>query len=75
MNDPFLPDKPSLNQISSFITLLEGKENYKDYKNLNISDFERMTFKQYKYLLYLILDKQPVKAKEILNQILKRLDK
>lgn len=75
MNDPFLPDKPSLNQISSFITLLEGKENYKDYKNLNISDFNTMTFKQYKYLLYLILDKQPVKAKEILNQILKRLDK
>ena len=75
MNDPFLPDKPSLNQISSFITLLEGKENYQDYKKLNISDFERMTFKQYKYLLYLILDKQPVKAKEILNQILKRFDK
>ena len=75
MNVYFYQTSSNPKSLDSFITLLEGKENYQDYKKLNISDFERMTFKQYKYLLYLILDKQPVKAKEILNQILKRLDK
>ena len=70
MNEPFIPDKPSLNQISSFIKILEDKENYKDYKDLNIKDFNRMTYKQYKYLLYLILSKHHLKAKEILSQIL-----
>ena len=75
MNEPFSPDKPSINQISSFIKVLETKQGYAEYKDLNISDFETMSFKQYKYLLYLIFNKHPVKAKEILNQILKKLDK
>lgn len=66
-------DKPSLNQISSFMEMLEKQPEHFGIFNIqsdkSYDAFAKMTTKQYKYLLYLIFNKHYFKAKSILDEL------
>jgi hypothetical protein len=69
-------EKPSLSQLSSLNRVLQNnKEHYGIYKldEVGVSDFEKMTLKQYNYLLFCIFNKKPFKAKEILDNFLTKI--
>lgn len=67
-------NKPSTSQISSLIKILSDDEHYRIYnfEEIGISDFERMTLKQYQYLLFCVFNKKPFKAKEILDNFISK---
>jgi len=65
-------EKPALSQLSAFRDkILAG--NPEHFGIYDLEDcweaLDRMTLKQYKYLLYLIFNKKYFKAKEILTQL------
>lgn len=66
-------DKPSLDQLSSFLEMLEKQPDHFGIYNLRSDKtweaLVKITIKQYNYLLYLIFNKHYIKAKTILDQI------
>ena len=64
--------KPAYSQISSFVLMLKNTPEHFGIYNLDNAFSileEKMSLKQYKYLLHLIFSKKYFKAKQILDQI------
>jgi hypothetical protein len=63
-------NKPSLNQASYLLTMLQNKKDVVDTFKLGFSELSNLDLKDYKYILVLIFGNQDKRLMEVLSTLL-----